>query len=155
MVVIGDNSDMLVSNILSKSACFQGETISTHLLVHQPERERFVAYESLVMALCIGNAFLAVAPVRECMDDVTQVPCIIRYVFEELDPLVRNSHGKSVVKTNAANISRGTKKRHSRDIFGDGDNIWEECVHSIVRLRDHTLVLSIIDFTLWMLTNMR
>ena len=55
-------------------------------------------------------------------------------MFEELDPLVWNGHGKSVIKTNAANISRDTKKRHSRNIFGDGDDIWEECVQSIVRL---------------------
>ena len=55
-------------------------------------------------------------------------------MFEELDPLVWNGHGKSVIKTNAANISRDTKKRHSRNIFGDGDNIWEERVQSIVRL---------------------
>ena len=138
--VIGVISDMLVSKILSKYACSQGEMISTHLLVHQPERDRFVAYESLIMALCIGDAFLAVAPVHECMDDVTHVPCVIRRVFEELDPLVWNGHGKSVVKTNASNISGDTKKRHSRNIFSDGDDVWEECVQSVVRLIDHASV---------------
>ena len=86
------------------------------------------------MALCIGDAFLKMAPVHECMDDVGHVPCIIRRMFEELDPLVWNGHGKPVVKTNASNISGDTKKRHSRNIFGDGDDIWEECVQSIVRL---------------------
>ena len=128
MGVIGLISDMFVSSILSKSACSRGEAIPTHLFVHQPKRERLVAYESLVVALCVRDAFLEVAPVYECMDNVSHVPCIIRDVFEELDPLVWNGHRKSVVKTNAANISRDTKKRHSRNIFGDGDNIWEECV---------------------------
>jgi hypothetical protein len=108
--------------------------ICTHLLVHHPERERFVAHESLIMALCIGDAFLAVAPVHECVDDIAHVPCIIRRVFEELDPLVWYGHGKSVIKTNAAHISRDTKKRHSRNIFGDGDNIWVECVQSVICL---------------------
>ena len=65
---------MLVSKISSKSARSQGEMISTHLLVHQPERDRFVAHESLIVALCIGDTFLAVAPVHECVDDIAHVP---------------------------------------------------------------------------------
>ncbi len=77
MGVIWLMSDMLVSKILSESACFQGEMVSTHLLVHHPERDRFVAHESLVMTLCIGDTFLEVTPVYECMDDITHVPRII------------------------------------------------------------------------------
>ncbi len=55
-------------------------------------------------------------------------------MFEELDPLVWNSHGESVIKADATNISGDTKKRHSRYIFGDGDNVWEERMQNVVSL---------------------
>jgi hypothetical protein len=112
----------------------KGRRVSTHLLVHQPERERFIAHQSLVMALCIGDTFLAIAPVRQCMDDITHVPRIILHVLEELDPLVRNCHGEAVVKTNAPDVRRGAKKRHPRHIFSDGDDIGEERMQSVVCL---------------------
>ncbi len=124
--VDGLMSDMFVSIFLSKPVSFKGRRISTHLLVHQPKRERFIAYKSLVMALCVRDTFLTITSVRECVYDVAYLPCIILHVFEKFNPHIWNCHGKAVVKTNASDVCRNTKKRHPRHIFSNGDDIGEK-----------------------------
>jgi len=128
-------SDMFVSVFTSKPVFFfKRRMISTHLLVHQPECKRFIAYKSLVMALSVRDALLKMAPVCERVGNVTHVPCVVLHVLEELDPLVRNRHGEAVVKADAPDVCRDTKKRHPRHIFGDGDDIGEEGMQDIVCL---------------------
>jgi hypothetical protein len=134
MGVKGEMSDMFVSIFLSKPVFLKGRRISTHFLVHQPKRECFIAYKSLVMALCVRNTFLTITSVRERVYDVAHVPCIILRVFEEFDPHVRNCHGKAVVKPNAPYMCRNTKKRHPRHIFSNGDDIGEESMQGVICL---------------------
>lgn len=84
---------------------FQGAHVGVHLLVHQPEGETFIPNQSLerwvmffyypqrdkadcvatikskitylVMTFCIGYAFLSVAPVGQCVDNIAYVPVLI------------------------------------------------------------------------------
>ena len=86
------------------------------------------------MALRVRDTFLTMAPVRERMDNVGHVPGIILHVLEEFDPLVRNCHGEAVIKTNAPNACRATKKGHPRHIFSNGNDIGEERMQDIVGL---------------------
>lgn len=86
------------------------------------------------MALRVRDTFLTITSVCECMYDVAHVPCVILLVLEEFDPLVRNCHGKAVVKTNAPGVCRNAKKWHPRHVFGNGNDIGEECMQSIICL---------------------
>ena len=86
------------------------------------------------MALCVRDTFLTMTPVDERMNNITHVPFVVLRMFEEFDPLVRDCHGEAVVKTNASDVCRDTKKRHPRHIFGNGDNIGEERMQGIVCL---------------------
>ena len=122
---------------LSIRICLQmtkGRRIFTHLFIHQPERERLVAYKSLVMTLCVRDTFFTIAPVYERMNNITHVPCVVLRMLEELDPLVGNRHGEAVVKTNAPGVCRDTKKWHPGHIFSNGNDIGEERVQGIVCL---------------------
>ena len=144
MGVIGDMSDMFVSIFPLKPMFLQrtkGRGIFTHLLVHQPERDCLIADESLVMALCVRDASLTMAPVDQGMNDIGHVPCVILRMLQEFDPLVRNCHGEAVVKTNAPNMCRNTKKWHPRHIFSNGDDIWEERMQGIVRLKENSTMV--------------
>jgi hypothetical protein len=134
MGVNGLRSDMFVSIFLSKPVFLKGRKIPTHFLVHQPKRECFIAYKSLIMALCVRNTFLTITSVNERVYDVAHVPCIILRVLEEFDPHVRNCHGKAVVKPDAPCMRRNTKKWHPRHIFSNRDDIGEESMQGIICL---------------------
>lgn len=82
-----------------------GAHVGVHLLVHQPEGQSLIPNQSLerrvmfydpqpdnpdsidckkwdliaylIVTLCIGYAFLSIAPVGQCVDDIADVPVLI------------------------------------------------------------------------------
>ena len=54
----------------------------THFFVHQPERNRLITDESLVVTLGIRNALLKVPAVREGVNNVTYLPLVVLLVFQ-------------------------------------------------------------------------
>jgi len=46
--------------------------------------------------------------------------------------LTRYSHAEPVVKSDSAFRNRSAKSRHSTDVFGDGEGIWEDGVNHLV-----------------------
>jgi hypothetical protein len=94
----------------------------THLLVHQPERQRLVSNEGLIVTFGVGDALLAVPSVDEGVDDVAHVPVVVALgLLEELDPHVGNGHRQSVVEPDAARGNVSAEGRHAGDVLGDGD----------------------------------
>ena len=75
------------------------------------------------MGFGITDGFLLGSPVGQFIPDMTDRPVFIRYFFNQLDPVVRNSHGKAVVKSIAAAGKRSSQPRHAADIFSDGSGI--------------------------------
>lgn len=69
-----------------------------HLCVHQPEGERFVSHQGLVVALVIGNVFLAIAgnqrkvsvvpSICDGVRDVRNVPQLQLAFLHQFYPLV-------------------------------------------------------------------
>ena len=69
-----------------------------HLCVHQPEGERFVSYQGLVVAFVIGNVFLSIAgnqrkvsvvpSICDGVRDVRNVPQLQLAFLHQFDPLV-------------------------------------------------------------------
>jgi len=86
------------------------------------------------MTLCVRDAFLAIASVSECVNNITHIPCVILHMLEEFYPFIGNCHGEAVVKTDAPDVCRDTKKGHPRYIFSNGDDIGVERMQGIVRL---------------------
>jgi hypothetical protein len=71
------------------------------------------------MALGISNRLLSVPPISEREADIAHIPFVIGFLFEYLDPHIRNSHGKPVVESNPTKGKRKTKSGHTRDILGN------------------------------------
>ena len=55
--------------------------VGVHLLVHQPECNRLVAHERLIVALRVRDALFAVSPVGERVHDVREVPLVVALVL--------------------------------------------------------------------------
>ena len=51
-----------------------------HFFVHEPEGERFVSYQRLVVRLRIRNMLFSVPPVDQGMHDLPNVPFIILHM---------------------------------------------------------------------------
>ena len=55
-----------------------------HLLVHQPECQRFVADERLVVTLTVCDAPFTMTTIRQSMHNVLDIPLIVRLVLQDL-----------------------------------------------------------------------
>ena len=95
--------------------------VPVHLLVHQPERERLVADQRLVVAFGVGDGGLAVAAVGEHAPEFVEIPVLVAAVLEQLDPVVRDAHGEAVGEADAAVFDRPAEARHAGHVLGDGD----------------------------------
>lgn len=87
------------------------------------------------MTLTIRDTLLAIPPVGQRVYDAAQIPFIVRFMLEELDPHVRYSHGETVVKPDTALLDRNAKQGHARDILRNGNRGREQFVHCIVGLQ--------------------
>jgi len=56
----------------------------------------------LVVTLAVCNCLLSVAPIRQGVANVGHIPFAVFLFLQDLDPHVRDCHGKSVVKSNAS-----------------------------------------------------
>ncbi len=54
------------------------------------------------MGFGISDACLCIAAVGQRVHDVAHFPLVIRLLFQQLNPLVRNGHLQPVVKPNAS-----------------------------------------------------
>jgi len=135
--VIGERSDILVSADGVSISDDQYGRERTHLLIHKPEGQRLVADECLIVTFAVSNALLAMSPIRQCVDNITNVPLIVLFMLEKLYPHIRDGHRQSVIKSNACHFDGLAKKWHSGYIFRDRDHGGVKGAHRIVGLKQH------------------
>ncbi len=63
------------------------------------------------------------ATVGEGETDVSEIPLFVRRFFEEFDPHIGYSHGKTVIEADASFRDWAAKSGHSRNVFGDCDGV--------------------------------
>jgi hypothetical protein len=71
-----------------------------HFAFHQAKSQGLISHQSLVVAFGIGYCFFVVAPVGEHTPQFAHTPFIVGFFFQQLDPMIRNAHAKSVIETN-------------------------------------------------------
>src|SRR6478609_1246583 len=144
--VRGDRVDMLVY-ISASHRCIMSVLSPTRLcmLVAESETSQRSINLRLVVALSIGDSLFAVSTVGKCMADVANIPFIILEFLQNLDPHIRNGHGKAVVESNATKRKWQAECWHTRDILSNGNDLWVEfmqhfvCKHHI----DNSLLVNI------------
>lgn len=72
------------------------------------------------------------SPIGQRMSDIRDIPLGVFFLLEQLDPHVRNSHGKTIVETEAAFVDGSTESRHAGHVFSDGDDGRVEVVEELV-----------------------
>ena len=100
--------------------------------VHEPEGEGFVSDEGLVVALGVGDGFFSVAAVGEGVENFVEVPLLVGSVFEELDPVIWDSHGEAVVEAHAAFGKGAAEARHAAHVLGNAEGVGIDFVDELV-----------------------
>lgn len=98
-----DQSDHLMVGDSSEHNQGLGQDLAhvvVDFLVEEPHRERLVPDQSLIVALCVADAFLQVSPIRQCVGQILHIPIVVWHLLEQFDPLVWYGHSHSVVKAN-------------------------------------------------------
>ncbi len=97
---------------------------SLHVVVNdiakQPGNQGLIPHQGLVVALRITDGPLFCPPIGQFMPKTLQRPVLVGCVFGEPDPVVRNTHGKAVVKTDAPRLRRCGQARQAADILCNG-----------------------------------
>jgi len=87
--------------------------VRVHLGVHQPEGDRLVAYQGLVVALAVSNGRLPPTTILQSVNNIPYVPILVFHCLQDPYPLVGNGHGQSVVKAAAALLHGPAQCRHA------------------------------------------
>jgi hypothetical protein len=110
------------------------ETRLTHLGIHQPERQRLITDKRLIMTLSIRNTLLRMSPVGQHVRNVSDIPLIVCFLLQQLDPHIGDRHGQSVVEADAAFVDWSTESGHAGYVFRDGDDVGVDFVQHVVGL---------------------
>ena len=109
----------------------------THLLIHKPKRQSFVAHERLIVTFRVGYAPLEMTTIGQGMHDRAHLPLIIRLLLEKLDPHVGDGHGKTIIEADASFGYWTAESRHTRNVLGNGDHVRVELVKQMIGLVLH------------------
>ena len=104
-----------------------------HLGAHQPEGDRLVPDQRLVVTLGVSHRLLGVPAVAERVDELGHLPVLVADVFQVPDPEVRQAHPEPVVKADAAVVHPPAQSRHPRHVLSDGDGRRDELMRELVR----------------------
>ena len=104
-----------------------------HFLVGQPEHERLVAHERLIVALAVGDVLLARTAGNQLVIQAAHVPLAVLLFPDGLDEIIRQAHAQAVVKPNAALFDRQTHARHAAHLLRHAERAALELVRQLCR----------------------
>mmetsp|Transcript_84829 Transcript_84829/g.262614 ORF Transcript_84829/g.262614 Transcript_84829/m.262614 type:complete len:319 (-) Transcript_84829:497-1453(-) len=132
-----DHADHLVQGQAALDAGRRGRQRAharVHLGVHEPERDRLVADDGLVVGLCVGNASLILAAVLQLAGDPLHAPGLVaRALLQDLDPHVGDGHGQPGVEPKAALLDGERDGGHAADVLGYGGRRRQRGLDDVVR----------------------
>ena len=109
--------------------------VPVHILVNQAEYYSLVAHQCLVVALNVGYCLLIGAAVGQLPVYRCRVPVLVLLLLEHLDPVVGDTHGHTVVKSQASVLYRKCQARHAAHLLGYGYGRWIDGVDQLVGKR--------------------
>ena len=102
-----------------------GMTNPVHVGIHagagQTEHHGLVAHQGLVVAFHIGHRRRHAD--RELVPDGIEVPGLVLLLLNQADPHVRQPHGQTVVKADAAALDGDAHTGHAGHVLGNGDGV--------------------------------
>ena len=103
-----------------------------HIGIDQPENNRLVADECLVMTLAITDGFLVGAAVFHFPEESTRFPILVLFFLNQFYPIVGNVHRHAVVEAISALIELHGQPRHPTDFLGNGERMGTNLVNQQV-----------------------
>ena len=87
--------------------------VPVHIGINQTEDDGLVANECLIVALAIRDGLLVRTTVLNLPENRADIDILIAYLFNSLNPVVRDIHRHTVVKAVTAILKLGSESRHT------------------------------------------
>ena len=85
------------------------------------------------------------------MPQMSHMPFFIRYILDKTYPVVGDSHGKTIIKSDAAGRKRNGQTGHSADILGNGNGIGSNIMDEFIgkgKIREGILVHTVVKIVI-------
>ena len=123
----GDHPDHLVQRHAPGDhvgGLLEGAHAVVHLGIHEPERDRLITHDGLIVRFGVPDALLGVSAVAQRGDDVVHAPVLILQPgfprrLECSDPEVGDGHREPSVEPDAALLHRSAQRGHPGHVLGD------------------------------------
>ena len=107
--------------------------VPIHIGVNQPEDNRLIADESLVVAFGVRDGFFVCAAIGHFPENRRRFPIFVALFFDQLDPEIGDVHSQAIIETEAAVLELTCEAGHTADIFGDSDGVGLDLVNHFIR----------------------
>ena len=124
--------------------------VPVHLLIRQPEHDRFIPHQRLIMRFTVADGLFTGAPGRQFIPHLPDIPVLVLDLGNRPDPIIRQSHAEPIIKAHAAFPNRQAHSRHAAHILRDCHRVLTETMHQIIgqlqigdrlRIRIHAEIL--------------
>ena len=128
-------------HLVERHTALYGQIVPTalhrrvHRTPHQPEGNRLVAHQRLVVRLGIGHRPHRGKPVGQHVPDLPDVPRLVGRILQHPDPEVGHRHPQPVVKPNTTVDHRRADARHAAHLLGYGYGGGFHLLHQLVGQR--------------------
>ena len=107
--------------------------VPIHIGINQPEDNRLIADESLVVTFGIRDGFFVCAAISHLPENRRRFPIFVALFLDQLDPEIRDVHSQPVIESEAAVLELTCEAGHTADIFGNRDGVGLDFVNHFVR----------------------
>ena len=106
--------------------------VGVHICICQTENHGLIADQGLIVALHVGNSTFARTAQTHLAPHAGDIPVLVFFLFDCLDPHIRHSHGQTVVKADTAVFNWQAHTRHTGHILRNGDCLRIYLVNQLV-----------------------
>ena len=121
-------SDSAIGNVILV-AFFE---VPIHIGINQPEDNRLIANESLVVTFGVRDGFFVCAAISHLPENSRRFPIFVALFFDQLDPEIGDVHSQPVIEPEAAVLELTCETGHAADIFGNRDGVGLDFVNHFV-----------------------
>ena len=97
--------------------------VPVHVGINQAEDDGLVAHQCLVVAFAVRDGLFILAAVGHLPEQAGRFPVFIATFLDNLNPVIRNVHGHTVVETVPSVFERSSQSRHTRYFLSNGNGL--------------------------------
>ena len=104
-----------------------------HICINQTENNSLVSYQCLIMTFRIRDRLFILSTVGYFPEHTGRLPVLVNLFLDSLDPVIRDVHSHTVIKSVTAIFYFGRKSRHTGNFFSNRDSLRIDLMNQLIR----------------------